>query len=715
MSFFKHTHVLKKIATGVLITGVLTPLLFFSLPQKSYAYLGIGDIVIDPTNLVQNTLTSISTVAIHLKDFVLDGLAWNIANMAIQKLTAQTVNWINSGFNGNPAYVTDPGKFFLGLGDTTAAQFLSSDPTLNSLCTPFRAQVRLALVKNYLSETNGINYSCSLGTLENNYKAFVQNFDQGGWNGWFSVTQNTQNNPYGEYLDAKNSLSAQIGTQTAQANAELDWGKGFLSYKKCNQSDPSYVAARTVGGVSIPESCSPSAEQIVTPGSVIQDQLDRALGSGGERLNVVNSINEIVSSLMTELVNKALGATGLLGTSKPSSANGGRSITDLLNPNSPENTKQNAATYQKLLSQTPPELKSPLPTPANAPFIILNGTNPTLVQSADEFADPGATGYDPVDGDISANITTNASGVQVATDGSQFFTVTYNVTDSRGNSANEVTRTVSIVNPTVGSNGATPPGSGVNPPVNPGSPGGSTITFNPTGFVSIFPNIGATSFPIYADAVYANNFTTAADDPSTGPACTANLVSQFQGNPNTGWVDGHTESVTYCGVCNTTTPLSCDQLHYKNCTINFTNTTNSACIPPSGSQNGSGGTTGSPGGTVENILFSNSNPIVPLTFSANQGTNPPSNQFLVIQNGGSAATTIRWTVTHTQSWLSIAPPAPGPHDLSGGGQADTPTISISSASLAAGTYNDTITITAFDTGNNIPTNTIKLPVTLTIK
>ena len=165
------------------------------------------------------------------KEYGLDSLASILAKNILKRITAQTVNWINSGFQGNPAYVTDPGQFFLGIADTEASRLLSTSG-LSNLCGPFRAQVRLALVKNYLAETDNQYYSCSLGTLEQNYNSFINDFSQGGWDGWFSVTQNNQNNPYGTYLDTKNQLSVNIGTQKEKYQKQLDQGGGFLSFEK---------------------------------------------------------------------------------------------------------------------------------------------------------------------------------------------------------------------------------------------------------------------------------------------------------------------------------------------------------------------------------------------------------------------------------------------------------------------------------------------------
>ena len=75
------------------------------------------------------------------------------------------------------------------------------------------------------------------------------------------------------------------------------------------------------------------------------------------------------------------------------------------------------------------------------PTIILLGDDPIELTVGDTFADPGAEANDPEDGDITSDIVTGGD-VDTSTVGT--YTVTYNVTDSKGLSADEVTRVVSV-------------------------------------------------------------------------------------------------------------------------------------------------------------------------------------------------------------------------------------------------------------------------------
>ena len=84
-------------------------------------------------------------------------------------------------------------------------------------------------------------------------------------------------------------------------------------------------------------------------------------------------------------------------------------------------------------------------TDTTAPVITLVGDAEITVEVGSTYTDLGATASDNSDGDISADIVT-VNNVDTSVIGS--YTVTYNVTDSSGNAASEVTRTVSVTDTT---------------------------------------------------------------------------------------------------------------------------------------------------------------------------------------------------------------------------------------------------------------------------
>ncbi len=425
---------LKKVIVSVFVLSLVLSL----SPIKAFAFWGVEDIVWDPTNNVETALTSGSSavtagmsVIEKVKHFILDPLAWVIAKNIVQGITAQTVNWINSGFKGNPAYVTNPSDFFLNIGDTTASKFLS-ETQLNKLCSPFQAQIRLALVRHYLQSEQ--NYSCSLSVLRNNYDSFINNFSSGGWTGWFELTQIDANNPYGAYTNAENQLDLQVTAAQETKHSDVSYGSGFLSFQKCQ---PEYVITQAqwnnfgagLKAIYKVGDCYGDHMENVTPGSVINNQLEKVLGSGIDQLNLADSFNEIISALVTQLTKKligGLGDTGLKGTS-------------------------NTITI-------PPDVDPSLPN------LVVIDPNPLDILQGQQFRDPGAIAVDAKDGDITSKIQKSGSvNVNVVAR----YTITYKVTNSAGKTATAtrdvcVTRVVKTANGNVvegscnGSNGTTP-------------------------------------------------------------------------------------------------------------------------------------------------------------------------------------------------------------------------------------------------------------------
>jgi hypothetical protein len=334
----------------------LSSILLFILCGTLYGYPKKTEAVwnTDWLNLVQNTVSAIGSVptavatgitaggttGLLIKETFGDGLANIIAKQILRRITAQTVNWINSGFEGNPAFVTDPQRFFLGMADQTASQlFLGANSPLNQLCSPFKAEVRLALVKNYLSDRDPQQYQCTFEKIGANFENFTKDFSQGGWDAWFTMTQQYQNNPYGAYIEGQKTLSVQIQTQQGIKQRQLAEGKGFLSYERCRRD---YVPPKTApkctkyepltAGGGEPKclvfeeadasgevtQCPASEKEVVTPGSVINEQLGKALGSSFAQLEAADEINEIVNALMIQLIEKTFSSVqgGLRGLSQ---------------------------------------------------------------------------------------------------------------------------------------------------------------------------------------------------------------------------------------------------------------------------------------------------------------------------------------------------------------------------------------------------------------
>ena len=187
-----------------------------------------------------------STASLDVNDTCLNSIGRIVIKMLLQKMTMSTVNWINSGFDGKPAFIQDPSKFF---GDIAKNEFLQFGGEIND---PKLFPFGKAWIRNQATHFNNKfadNARYSLDELIRNttpqYSAtgFWLNFDQGGWGAWSAMTQYPQNNALGFQLMASNELQRRLAG-TAQSTAQnvrdaLQAADGFLGDQRC--VDPSGV------------------------------------------------------------------------------------------------------------------------------------------------------------------------------------------------------------------------------------------------------------------------------------------------------------------------------------------------------------------------------------------------------------------------------------------------------------------------------------------
>ena len=255
-------------------------------------------------SVISTTLTStfVTIKSMQAKEDVLDCIAWAIAKMIWRAVAASIVTWINSGFNGRPAFVQDLGRFLLGVADEAIGNVIASDSALAFLCSPFRLQVRIALANAYARRAP----SCTLTQIVANIQNFTADFSQGGWPAWLELTTIAQNNPYGGFVLAETNLQIGIATAQGQQIKLLDWGMGFLSKTEQRCTSPS-------GGARPEDKVCTSV--VVTPGQVIARQIADTLNNGQVGLLLADEFDEIMGALVTQLLTKALGS--LFGLTQP--------------------------------------------------------------------------------------------------------------------------------------------------------------------------------------------------------------------------------------------------------------------------------------------------------------------------------------------------------------------------------------------------------------
>ena len=386
--------IFKKIIVGCALVAVIGSSAVFVTPQKAKAQWT------DILNLVQNTLqavfgglTEVATTAQTLNEGILSKIAISIAKALLMELTNQVITWINSGFNGNPAFIQNPTAFFENLGDQATGAFIASNgPLANTLCSPFSLQIRLALGINR-QRTNGnygydgqSPYSCTLSSIIQNGKNAANStmngflggdFSQGGFPAFIALTTQPQNNPNGAFLKADAQLQANIAGQTQQKQADLAQGNGFLSWETCtsNSNTSGGASAADVDDPGASDSYNATAENnpnktcsIQTPGSAISGALQKHLDVPTEELELANSVNDIINAAFSQLISMAL-QKGLTALTQKSSDGSGSYLDNVV---SQAEAQANQQIKQDLLSDPTLALASTTDTAQQTYTIYLN-------------------------------------------------------------------------------------------------------------------------------------------------------------------------------------------------------------------------------------------------------------------------------------------------------------------------------------------------------
>ena len=319
----------KKIVATLLFICIIS--LSFAYPHKTNALMAVIDVAVLASVSAVLAVETESASAWSWKEFVMDTLFYLLNNVIIERIAADIVTWINSGFEGKPAFVQDQKALFQQIEGTVIGSFLN-EFDLGYMCSPFADRLKRSFqIQLALQQSGGRNgresafragSQCTLDQLASSlgttYEEFSNDFSRGGWD-MFLHTAQPQNNEYGMYLILRDELSARVGEEKDNQREELKWGSGFLSWKKKGDCISGTQTVSPDGNSGVDTCTEYAPDEIMTPGSVIENQLNQGLGSPLHRIEVADEINEIIGALLSQLINQVLGPDGLFGTSQSGS------------------------------------------------------------------------------------------------------------------------------------------------------------------------------------------------------------------------------------------------------------------------------------------------------------------------------------------------------------------------------------------------------------
>lgn len=238
------------------------------------------------------------------KECLLDGIVNSMRETLISDIIKRVVTWANSGFDGNPAYVTNiPLHLIERIADPEAERIITGAET-DVIAEPFRRDVRVALAKYYSASTREPESILKCNVSTEQLEAFSRGdfFGGGGWSTFLTTSLQPSCNPLYAYQNAVTRLDDAVEAEKERERTLLDWGSGFRTSEVDRSVD--------LGGGQ-----STNLRRVVTPGFMIAEHLRQTIGTGLRQSENADEIDEIISALMShigvELLSDVEGFSGL--------------------------------------------------------------------------------------------------------------------------------------------------------------------------------------------------------------------------------------------------------------------------------------------------------------------------------------------------------------------------------------------------------------------
>lgn len=301
----------------------------------------------------------------NFKEQCFDGIAITLAKNQLTAMARSTMNWIASGYGGNPLFVQNMQNLTYNIEKNVietgidvllapknaspyAADFART--TINNKGIIASSSKFLGGLQsdlgNFISDPNSYYSKDQLNAAQDTRtalqraqeanNAFATNFSLGGWGAWLALTQKANNNPLGFEMLATQYLN-DIQTQVvSDQKTEIAQNNGFMSQTECavyNDEDKKYAEEEYAYYEDLekdlcgkdPETaeCAEATElafdsqnildsfvrkciktKVVTPGSLIKEKVGNYLNSPDRQLELVKTINDGLNMLFSVLISK---------------------------------------------------------------------------------------------------------------------------------------------------------------------------------------------------------------------------------------------------------------------------------------------------------------------------------------------------------------------------------------------------------------------------
>jgi hypothetical protein len=250
-----------------------------------------------PTNetnvaiITNSYVTAGSEITMVFKECILDVLAWAAKMIIFEVILRSIYDWIDEGFDGGPAFLSNASQFFKKLAGYTLEAFINETRLDELLCAPFNESVLNHMTMTLEMEVNGSGfkeYACTLESIlgenaNSKYNSMVVNGDIGevGLSGAMALIR-PGNNTYSAIFNIEAEADSKIQQVQGTEKMLLDFGDGHFSLR-CDTE---------VEGV----------RKVCTPGNFVAQQINKWLGGGLDQLKNADEVSEVVAGAIAALV-----------------------------------------------------------------------------------------------------------------------------------------------------------------------------------------------------------------------------------------------------------------------------------------------------------------------------------------------------------------------------------------------------------------------------
>jgi len=236
-----------------------------------------------------------AAMSMEFKECVLDGIVWVAKRILIDTITAEVMNWIETGFlatvtDGYPTFIQNPGDWASDLAFSTTDLFLEEGGLLReSVCEPFADanDIHVSIVDIAADIANKPTFGPD-GRATCDMEAI------GGVDGFESMVEEGAltdrgilaamalgeegNNMFSAIFNLQAETHARVNKVVASEMTLGEWGDGYHSMR-----------------------CGEDVDQVCTPGQFIAKQIDDWMGGALGQLEVADEVSEIVDALFAHL------------------------------------------------------------------------------------------------------------------------------------------------------------------------------------------------------------------------------------------------------------------------------------------------------------------------------------------------------------------------------------------------------------------------------